>query len=110
MGGVHDPAVRSWVRPAMTLLTPEEAAERIHVCTKTLRQLRREGHIRYVAITDRVIRYRPEDCDEFIEGRVRKAPECPSTSRKTRRTSTSTSSGKVVAFTARQAAKASARR
>ncbi|WP_081504249.1 helix-turn-helix domain-containing protein [Sphingomonas sp. PAMC 26621] len=94
----------------MTLLTPEEAAARIHVCTKTLRQLRRDGHIRYIAISDRVIRYRPEDCDDFIEGRVRKAPECQSTSRKTRRTSNSTSSGKVVAFSERQAAKANAQR
>ncbi|WP_408022279.1 helix-turn-helix domain-containing protein [Sphingomonas aquatilis] len=93
----------------MELLTPEEAAKRIHVCTKTLRQLRQDGHIRYVAITDRKIRYRPEDCDEFIASRARKAPECPSTLRRTRPTTTTTSSGRVVGFSARRAAKANAR-
>ncbi|WP_083937517.1 helix-turn-helix domain-containing protein [Sphingomonas sp. PR090111-T3T-6A] len=94
----------------MELLTPQQAAKRLHVCTKTLRQLRREGSIRYVAITDRKIRYRPEDCDEFVASRARKAPECPSTSRKTRRISTSTSSGKVVAFTARRGSRPNALR
>ncbi|WP_147036068.1 helix-turn-helix domain-containing protein [Sphingomonas aquatilis] len=93
----------------MELLTPEEAAKRIHVCTKTLRRLRQDGHIRYVAITDRKIRYRPEDCDEFIASRARKAPECLSTSRKTRRISTSTSSGRVVAFTDRRGQRRGAR-
>ncbi|WP_430459106.1 helix-turn-helix domain-containing protein [Sphingomonas parapaucimobilis] len=92
------------------LLSPQEAAKRLSVCTKTLRRLRQGGHIRYVAITDRKIRYRPEDCDDFVASRARKAPECPSTSRKTRRISTLTSSSKVVDFTARQAQRASERR
>ncbi|WP_446741054.1 helix-turn-helix domain-containing protein [Sphingomonas sp. ACRSK] len=91
------------------LLTSEEAAERIHVSTKTLRQLRRNGHIRYVAVTDRKIRYRPEDCDEYLESRARKAPGCPSTRGRVLRTGTSTSSGKVVGFTARRDARGSAR-
>ncbi|WP_375292436.1 helix-turn-helix domain-containing protein [Sphingomonas melonis] len=93
---------RSVHSPVNELLTPEQAAARLHVCTKTLRRLRDDGHIRYVAITDRKIRYRPEDCDDYVAARARKAPECPSTSRKTRRISTSTSSGKVVAFTGRR--------
>ncbi|WP_294243183.1 helix-turn-helix domain-containing protein [uncultured Sphingomonas sp.] len=92
------------------LLTPDQAAHRLSVCTKTLRRLRQDGHIRYVAITDRKIRYRPEDCDDYVASRARKAPECPSTSRKTRRISTSTSSSKVVDFTARQAQRASEQR
>ncbi|WP_353448035.1 helix-turn-helix domain-containing protein [Sphingomonas aurantiaca] len=92
------------------LLTPEDAADRIHVSTKTLRRLRQDGHIRYVAITDRKIRYRLEDCDEFVASRARKAPECPSTSARPRPTGTSTSSGKVVGFSARPAARASAKR
>ncbi|WP_405052963.1 helix-turn-helix domain-containing protein [Sphingomonas sp. SORGH_AS_0802] len=91
------------------LLTPDQAAARLDVSTKTLRRLRQEGHIRYVAITDRKIRYRPDDCDEFVASRARKAPECPSTSRKTRPISTSTSSGKVVGFTARPGQKPSGR-
>ncbi|MBN3537801.1 helix-turn-helix domain-containing protein [Sphingomonas pseudosanguinis] len=92
------------------LLTPEQAAHRLSVCTKTLRRLRQDGHIRYVAITDRKIRYRPEDCDDYVASRARKAPECPSTKRVNRRTSTTTSSSKVVDFTARRAQRPSGRR
>ena len=53
------------------LLMPDEAAERIKFCTKTLGILRRQGRIRYVAVTDRKFLYRPEDCDEYIQSRVR---------------------------------------
>ncbi|WP_443019457.1 helix-turn-helix domain-containing protein [Sphingomonas adhaesiva] len=87
------------------LLTPEQAAERLHLCTKTLRRLRSQGLIRYVAITDRKIRYRPEDCDEYVASRTRKAVECPSTSRRSRPITTTTSPGKVIGFTARRAAR-----
>ena len=61
------------------LLTPEEAARRLRVSTKTLRQLRQAGEIRYVAVTERRIFYRPEDCDDFLERRSRldtPAPRC----------------------------------
>ncbi|MGO1304080.1 MAG: helix-turn-helix domain-containing protein [Sphingomonas parapaucimobilis] len=92
------------------LLTPDQAARRLSVCTKTLRRIRQDGHIRYVAITDRKIRYRPEDCDDYVASRARKAPECQSTSVKVRRISTSTLSSKVVDFTARQARKQSEQR
>ena len=91
------------------LLTPLEAAKRLHISDKTLRRLRQQGHIRYVAITERKIRYRPEDCDAYVAARVREEPECPSTSRKTR-PSTSTISNIVVGdFTARRARKRSAK-
>ncbi|WP_339345530.1 helix-turn-helix domain-containing protein [uncultured Sphingomonas sp.] len=85
------------------LLTPQEAAARLHLCTKTLRRLRREGHIRYVAITDRKILYRPEDCDEFVASRARKAAECPSTSRITHKAKPR-ASGRILSFTARRKA------
>jgi excisionase family DNA binding protein len=55
----------------MKLLTHEEAADRIGVCAKTLRQLRKQGLIRYVAVTGRLIKYRPEDIEAFIESRGR---------------------------------------
>lgn len=64
------------------LLTPEEAANRLHMCVKVLRRLRQQGQIRYVALTERKIRYRPEDCDAFIEERTRKAEPCPRTAPK----------------------------
>ena len=92
------------------LLTSDQAAALLHVSTRTLRQLRQNGLIRYIAITDRKILYRPEDCEDYIASRARKASECPSTSRRTRRISTSTSSSTVVGFMARQAAKQSGKR
>jgi excisionase family DNA binding protein len=53
------------------LLTHDQAAARIGVCAKTLRQLRKKGLIRYVAVTGRLIKYRPEDIEAFIESRGR---------------------------------------
>ncbi|MEV5032130.1 helix-turn-helix domain-containing protein [Sphingobium sp. LMC3-1-1.1] len=92
------------------LLTPAEAAERLHISDKTLRRLRQQGHIRYVAITDRKIRYRPEDCDAYVANRIREDHQCPSTSRKTRPSTSTTSNIVVGDFTARRARKRSARR
>ena len=60
------------------LLTETEAAERLHISPRLLRDLRSKGHIRYVALSTRRIAYRPEDCDAFVESRVRKAEPCPS--------------------------------
>ena len=73
------------------LLTSAEAAAHIQVCEKTLRHLRQAGHIRYVAITERKIRYRPEDCDAYLTSRLREEAICPPTSRRTRPSSSMTS-------------------
>lgn len=60
------------------LLTPDEAAGRLGIGERTLRDLRKRGLIRYVAITERKIMYRPEDCEAFIESRSRVAdPAAP---------------------------------
>ncbi len=84
------------------LLTPEEAARRIRVSTKTLRQLRRDGLIRYVAVTQRKILYRPEDCAAFVEARLRTDdPQQPPKPRPRRRTGLK-KAGNVVSFTARR--------
>jgi excisionase family DNA binding protein len=64
------------------LLTSEEAAERLHISTKTLRQLRARGLIRYVAVTERKILYRAEDVDAFIESKVRQEPAAPAPTRR----------------------------
>ena len=53
------------------LLTTEEAATRLHVCTKVVGQLRRAGKLRYVAVTDRKFMYRPEHCDAYLAERER---------------------------------------
>jgi excisionase family DNA binding protein len=68
------------------LLTPDEAAGRLGVGERTLRDLRKRGLIRYVAVTERKIMYRPEDCEAFIESRSRLAepttpPKRPPTNR-----------------------------
>ena len=52
------------------LLSHEEAAARLRVCSKTLRAIRQRGLIRYVAVTPRKIFYRPEDCDAYLESCV----------------------------------------
>lgn len=52
-------------------LTETEAAEFLGIGARTLRELRREGRIRYVALTARKIAYRLEDCEEYIASCVR---------------------------------------
>lgn len=75
------------------LLTPEEAAARLRVCDKTLRALRQQGLIRYVAISKRKIFYRPEDCDAYLEACCRvEVPAMPTKRRRLRR------AGNVVSF------------
>ena len=92
------------------LLTPMEAAKRLHISDKTLRRIRQQGHIRYVALTERKIRYRPEDCDAYlVTGSSAGAYEAP-TSRKTRPSTSTTSNIVVGDFTARRARKRSAKR
>ncbi|WP_156025101.1 helix-turn-helix domain-containing protein [Sphingomonas phyllosphaerae] len=61
-----------------TLLTPQEAAKRLLISERTLRDLKRTGAISYVAVSARRIAYREEDLAEFIESRVRQeAPVQP---------------------------------
>jgi predicted site-specific integrase-resolvase len=81
------------------LLTHEQAAERIGVCAKTLRQFRKQGLIRYVAVTHRKIFYRPEDCDAFLESRITlDVPKLP-TERRRRQLRQSQN---VISFSARR--------
>lgn len=54
----------------MEYLTPAEAAARLRICTKTLGKLRRDGLIRFVAVTKRKILYRRQDCDAFATERA----------------------------------------
>lgn len=82
------------------LLTHDQAAARLRVCPKTLRQLRQQGLIRYVAVTQRKIFYRPEDCDAYLESRVRvDVPAEPTRRRGLHRLRTGPN---VVSFTARR--------
>ena len=53
------------------MLTSSEAADRLGISDRTLRRLRHDGLIRYIAITHHKILYRPEDCDDYVNSRVR---------------------------------------
>lgn len=87
------------------LLTPDEAAKRLHISDKTLRRIRQQGHIRYVALTERKIRYRPEDCDAYVASRIREDEQCQFTKRQNQRTGSMTSNIVVGDFTDRRAKK-----
>ncbi|KQM37987.1 helix-turn-helix domain-containing protein [Sphingomonas sp. Leaf10] len=56
---------------ASILLAPQEAAERLLISERTLRDLKRKGLIRYVAVSARRIAYRPDDLDEYVESQVK---------------------------------------
>jgi len=60
----------------LRLLKEHEAAAVLGIGGRTLRDLRRRGLIRYVAVTDRKIMYRTEDCAEYIESRLRQDEPC----------------------------------
>ena len=82
------------------LLTPIEAADRLRVSERTLRTLKRQGLIRYIALTERRIAYRAEDCDDYVAARIRQdEPPCPSTSQRKAASGTTTSSSKVTGIT-----------
>lgn len=51
-------------------LTHDQAAAHIQVCAKTLRSLRQQGLIPYVAVTKRKKLYRVEDLDAYLASRV----------------------------------------
>jgi hypothetical protein len=92
------------------LLTHDQAAQRIGVCAKTLRQIRKQGLIRYVAVTQRLIKYRPEDCDAFVESRVKlDVPAEPTHQHRPRRGKRLSAGPNVVSFTARRQERLAAR-
>jgi hypothetical protein len=90
-GGVSDPL----------LLTEEQAADRLLMHPRTLRKLRQSGEIRYVALAGRKIAYRPEDCEAYIQSRVRQSD--PVVIHRPRpRAVGNRRSGNIIPFSARQ--------
>ncbi len=55
-----------------TLLSPADAEKRLQISERLLRNLKREGAVRYVALSARRIAYRTDDLDEYIDSRIRK--------------------------------------
>lgn len=83
------------------LLTEPEAAERLRIGERTLRDIRKRGGIRYVLIGARKIFYRPEDCDEYVAAHVRVEQPCHMQS-KPRRIRRGDQSNNIVPFSRRK--------
>jgi excisionase family DNA binding protein len=92
------------------LRTPKEAAEKLRCSEKTLRAHVESGALRYVQIgrgTKKVRRmFTDEDIEAFIESQTRRNVPCLSTSTRAHRSTSTTSNGEVVAFTALRNARA----
>lgn len=86
------------------LLTEEEAADRLLVSTRTLRRLRQDGEIRYVALAGRRIAYRIEDCLNYIENHLRVDEPAPMT-RPAPKSVGKRRNGNIIPFSARQGAR-----
>lgn len=84
------------------LLNSAEVAGFLRISDKALLRLRTQGTIRYVALGERMIRYRIEDCEEFIANRLK--TDRPSTSRMRLR---SRQAVRIVGFTERRQARLS---
>jgi excisionase family DNA binding protein len=94
--------------PTDGLKTPAQAARRLGVSNRTLRGLVTSGEVRYVNVgrgkqRERVM-FTDSDLDDFVANRTRQKAQqsCLSTSPRARRSTTSISSGEVLAFTARR--------
>ncbi len=83
------------------LLTEAEAADRLRLCTRTLRKERQAGRLRYVLI-GRAVRYTVEDLESYVEQLRQVQPACPPV-QPTRRISVSRRPGDrvIVPFTER---------
>jgi excisionase family DNA binding protein len=102
--------------PTDALKTQAQAARRLGVSIRTLRGLIDSGEVRYVNLgrgkQRQKIMFTDSDLDDLIASRTRqKAPQsCPSISPKARRSTTTTSGGEILAFTARQNGQISGKR
>jgi excisionase family DNA binding protein len=90
--------------PPNGLLTAAQAAARLGISIRTLREHVATGALRYVNVghgRKRVHRmFTDADLDAFIANQTRKDVPCPSTASRARHTGTSNSVSKIIAFTA----------
>ena len=109
------PRKKRHTAPPDGLYTASEAAAKLRCSTKTLAGHVALGALRYVQTghgTRRPRRMFTEaDLDAFIANQTRQdSPACASTKTRVRPTTSSTSNGEVIAFTARQNAQPSGKR
>ena len=88
----------------IALLTEDEAAERLKLCTKTLRKARQRGELSFVRF-GRNVRYSESDLAQYIE----RSRECPSISAPARRTGNTHSRSMVFDFEEVRARRTSAK-
>lgn len=84
------------------LFTEVEAAERLHLSTRTLRKARQSGQLHYVLI-GRAIRYTLADLESYIERLRQMEPACPPSRPTHRSIAPSGRQGVIVPFTERNA-------
>ncbi len=111
----HRVADAGRVRAPDALLTIQDVAARFQTSKKQVRKLVDDGVLRGINLgrgsKHRHLRFHPTDVEECLQRRTkRNAPSCLSTRSKSRRTTTWTSSGEVIGFTARRSARAEGRR
>lgn len=85
---------------APSLLTEDEAAEALRVCTRTLRKERQAGRLPYILI-GRSVRYAPADLETFIE-RARTTVAEPRRKPPTRKVGANHKGGVIVPFSQRE--------
>lgn len=87
------------------LLTPDEAAARLKMSERTLRELRKQGRIRYIQPTPRKIFYDPADCDAFLAScrRLDERPPEPAQPQPARAATRRRKAGIIVPFSQRMA-------
>lgn len=60
------------IRGQYGLLNRQEAASALGISVKSLDALTRSGRLRTIHMTDRIVRYWPQDLEDFVTGRSEK--------------------------------------
>lgn len=63
-------------REPQFLLTEDEAAQAMRLCTRTLRNARKSGQLRYILI-GRAVRYTVEDLQDYVDSLRQVQQLCP---------------------------------
>ena len=84
------------------LLTEAEAAERLRVCQRTLREARKDGRLHYVLL-GRSVRYTIDDLESFIASNRKVNPPCTVKPPAPRSTGRRNKGAQIIPFTVRNA-------
>lgn len=84
------------------LLTEPEAAKRLSLCERTLREARKAGQLHYVLI-GRAVRYTIDDLESFVASHRKVSLPCPQPKSAPRSTRRQRKSAQIIPFTVRNA-------